>query len=59
MNIPQDEDMGEEYREKARSQYADINIDDGAAVLLADTGAWVAAWVWVSGSDGDGEDESE
>jgi hypothetical protein len=35
--------------EAARADYADENvqIDDNATILPAETGSWVAAWVWV------------
>jgi hypothetical protein len=36
-------------RDQARATYDsdEIKIDDDATISTADTGAWVAAWVWV------------
>jgi hypothetical protein len=48
------------YRGAAKAQYAvssndDIEVDDDAAVSVADDGAWVQAWVWVPNIQ-DGQD---
>ena len=43
------------YTAQARQQYAassdNIEIDDGPEVSVAESGAWVAAWVWVDEED--------
>lgn len=35
--------------ERARDSYAseELQVDDNAAVIHADDGVWVAAWVWL------------
>jgi hypothetical protein len=40
----------QDFRQAALENYAtdDIEIDSDAEVSHSDTGAWVAAWVWVS-----------
>lgn len=52
-----DNRKAEELIDLARSQYAcdDIAIDDNAAISEADTGSWVAAWVWIAKPEGSEE----
>lgn len=54
--------------ELARERYCDddTEIDDEPATSVAETGIWVAAWVWVPNSDiwtraegGEGDDERD
>ena len=37
----------------------DVEIDENAALSLADDGTWVAAWVWVSGDQLESVDVSQ
>jgi hypothetical protein len=44
------------YVAEAKLQYEkqsdnDLEIDENPAVSIAEEGAWVAAWVWVSGEE--------
>ena len=50
---PTDSDAGPEddaYRQRAIEVWSDddLQIDGDATVSVADAGAWVQAWVWVS-----------
>jgi hypothetical protein len=53
----------ERYRALAREQYhcdGEIEVDDAAVVSNGDdTGAYVAAWVWVDDPEGEEGEEDE
>lgn len=53
-------DQLKQYRREAKDTFGsvDIEIEEYAAVRLADDGAWVEAWVWVPKAE-DEEDEEQ